>query len=558
LSSSPNWVKGYVPSASEWNTTYAGKLDANDPILSGGPWLSLAVGGTVAGPLNITATGSVTSRSAQDRAADWVNVKDFGATGTNNVADQAVFQTVIDSMTSGIGVAFVPSGHYPNMASLTPSPRAMAWVYGPNMVFNNGADPPGSVMFGSYKGSTASPWFIGPWGFGFNPLTAADAGHTNITIIKDSDYVGNNGGNNSSVNIHAISRSGVTSTEDALIIFTETFGGAQLAGIQIKAQNSGDGSITGANLFGSQITVLDQTLRKSSIGGSQVVEELHLWASGPDDSKVRNGISMILNQGDNSPDGERSVNRAIAVTGTMANNSYWGAISCPFAFTATAFGTAEQRGDWVIYDRAYHTDSANVAFAAESATAHWNVSGIQASGATSMVLTNSIGSAGYAWIGGVVGGLGQIQAGTTVTTQTYDGAGHTTIGLSLPLTGTIGSGAGITITSPFTTGFHTSGNFATAAMQLQTQFGTEITVLNGIWAGAATGSGMGIGTFNADSAYYTDGTQVVAARDTGWAAMTGTPDKATAFATSTVTLAQLAGRVMSLQAALTTHGLIGT
>jgi hypothetical protein len=53
------------------------------------------------------------------------------------------------------------------------------------------------------------------------------------------------------------------------------------------------------------------------------------------------------------------------------------------------------------------------------------------------------------------------------------------------------------------------------------------------------------------------GVQVVGARDTGWGAMTGTPDKATAFATSTVTLAQLAGRVMSLQAALTTHGLIG-
>lgn len=52
--------------------------------------------------------------------------------------------------------------------------------------------------------------------------------------------------------------------------------------------------------------------------------------------------------------------------------------------------------------------------------------------------------------------------------------------------------------------------------------------------------------------------QVVGPRSTGWTAMTGTPDQVTAFATSTVTLAQLAGRVMSLQAALTTHGLIGT
>lgn len=57
---------------------------------------------------------------------------------------------------------------------------------------------------------------------------------------------------------------------------------------------------------------------------------------------------------------------------------------------------------------------------------------------------------------------------------------------------------------------------------------------------------------------YTSGAnKVVGARDTGWAAMTGSPDKATAYATSTVTLAQLAGRVAQLQASLTTHGLIG-
>lgn len=51
--------------------------------------------------------------------------------------------------------------------------------------------------------------------------------------------------------------------------------------------------------------------------------------------------------------------------------------------------------------------------------------------------------------------------------------------------------------------------------------------------------------------------QVVAARDTGWTAMTGSTDKATAYDTTTVTLPQLAGRVMALQAALTTHGLLG-
>lgn len=57
--------------------------------------------------------------------------------------------------------------------------------------------------------------------------------------------------------------------------------------------------------------------------------------------------------------------------------------------------------------------------------------------------------------------------------------------------------------------------------------------------------------------YAISGIKVVGARDTGWAAMTGTTNKATVYDTATVTLAQLAGRVMALQAALTTHGLIG-
>jgi len=68
-----------------------------------------------------------------------------------------------------------------------------------------------------------------------------------------------------------------------------------------------------------------------------------------------------------------------------------------------------------------------------------------------------------------------------------------------------------------------------------------------------TSTGLDIQTGN----LLVSSTKVVGARDTGWTAMTGTANKNTAYDTSTVTLAQLAGRVMSLQAALTTHGLIG-
>lgn len=79
------------------------------------------------------------------------------------------------------------------------------------------------------------------------------------------------------------------------------------------------------------------------------------------------------------------------------------------------------------------------------------------------------------------------------------------------------------------------------------------------WFGGTTqvASLSGAGVLNVTGSYQVAGTKVIGARDTGWTAMTGTPDKATAYATSTVTLAQLAGRVAQLQASLTTHGLIG-
>lgn len=57
--------------------------------------------------------------------------------------------------------------------------------------------------------------------------------------------------------------------------------------------------------------------------------------------------------------------------------------------------------------------------------------------------------------------------------------------------------------------------------------------------------------------YEINGTQVVGARVTGWAAATGTATRTT-FVTSTVTTAQLAERVKALIDDLIAHGLIGT
>ena len=65
----------------------------------------------------------------------------------------------------------------------------------------------------------------------------------------------------------------------------------------------------------------------------------------------------------------------------------------------------------------------------------------------------------------------------------------------------------------------------------------------GIHTCGATGGKMGAATLNLGAALYNNGLQVVGARDTGWAAFTGTLNKATVYAVGTVTLPQLAGRL---------------
>ena len=80
-----------------------------------------------------------------------------------------------------------------------------------------------------------------------------------------------------------------------------------------------------------------------------------------------------------------------------------------------------------------------------------------------------------------------------------------------------------------------------------------------IAAGVHTSSQTDPGTGNmAAAAYFSGGNQVLGARNTGWAAMTGTPNEGTVYDTASITLPQLAGRVMAIQAAMTTHGMIGT
>lgn len=142
----------------------------------------------------------------------------------------------------------------------------------------------------------------------------------------------------------------------------------------------------------------------------------------------------------------------------------------------------------------------------------------------------------------------RIQAdGTRIGMLVGSGSGVADVELSRPAAGRIVLG--------------TNGTANPAAFRVQAESGQEArldvlvsgdSAVRGRIVGAASGTGLYFGPGSSGP------TKVVGERVTGYTAMTGSGNKATAYDTATVTLAQLAGRVKQLQDDLTTHGLIGT
>jgi hypothetical protein len=63
-------------------------------------------------PSPVTATGSTTPRSLQDRAADVINVKDYGATGNGTTLDTAAIQAAAAAIPANGAVLYFPRGQY--------------------------------------------------------------------------------------------------------------------------------------------------------------------------------------------------------------------------------------------------------------------------------------------------------------------------------------------------------------------------------------------------------------------------------------------------------------
>jgi hypothetical protein len=106
-------------------------------------------GGTVTGPLNVTATGANTVRSVQAHFGDVVNVKDFGVTGNGTTYDTAAIQAAANAVPAGGGMLYLPAGTY--LTNGTVILKSNTMVRG---------DGPGSVLLGGSSWPTAGGFFI--------------------------------------------------------------------------------------------------------------------------------------------------------------------------------------------------------------------------------------------------------------------------------------------------------------------------------------------------------------------------------------------------------------
>jgi hypothetical protein len=122
-----------------------------------GAYLPLS-GGTMTGPLNYTSTGGTTSRSAQNRGSDIVNVLDFGAKLDGTTNDSAAFNSARAYAQSlahspGGGIIRVPHGLLNLPSQITYSTPGMLWqldgsTYSSSVVVTNisKGDPVESVF----------------------------------------------------------------------------------------------------------------------------------------------------------------------------------------------------------------------------------------------------------------------------------------------------------------------------------------------------------------------------------------------------------------------------
>ena len=264
----------------------ADTLDATMAHLSGGPFLPLT-GGTVSGPLNYTATGGTTMRSAQDRSADWINVSDYGAVYDGTTGNLAAFNAARGAAVTN-EIILVPG----NKLFLSTPPTA---------------GPTGSVLW-QFNGTTLGTGSTPITGMGtdvvetfigskyFNRAHTLSPIPPVVRIDLTQDHTGGTSAQTTTalqINANSSGTSGegllgITSTLNC----SKTAGGAQVALIGYANRMPGSANVA---MFGANCYAQDQTGLPSGGTGSLVGTELAAIAN-----DIDNGGSGALY----APDGE--------------------------------------------------------------------------------------------------------------------------------------------------------------------------------------------------------------------------------------------------------------
>jgi hypothetical protein len=166
-------------------------VDAKGRVVAGA---SLA--GSDLSTSDVTATGSTTMRTLAARAADRINVLDYGADPTGANASDAAFTAAMNAVPSGTwGCVFVPRGTYKLSGAVNqPSGRSIA------VQFDDGANITGPGYLGvdrveSRQGAFRDTQIGGGW-FGFAPTFGSAE-----NLAFDIDYINNTPQNSLSMRV---------------------------------------------------------------------------------------------------------------------------------------------------------------------------------------------------------------------------------------------------------------------------------------------------------------------------------------------------------------------
>ena len=257
----------------------------------GGPGFLPLSGGTMLGPLNYTATGGTTSRSAQDRAHDWINVTDFGAVLNGTTNDTAAWAAARAAATD-YGTIVVPRGRqFVNTAPTGGPATPVLWRYDGNYVGSSGTTPVvgmGTDIVESFVGSKYFARSNTATGF-LAPVVRIDStvnhtggvAHNTVTALR--------------INATPTSSAAEDTLGVAAVITSTKPSGGNLVAVTGYSVVSPTGRNHAA--FGGNISATDNTGLKSSASGiSSIGAEFDVLANDDDDAGA-GSADVPANQG---------------------------------------------------------------------------------------------------------------------------------------------------------------------------------------------------------------------------------------------------------------------